>query len=132
MPKSWDNSPACLNFNLHLTSLSGLNAIYLTLLHIVYGIYPDISRYTASINKGLIFWLILPFFQVKTEVHKNCDHPEFNQELHVPFQVNIPNEVSVSFVMKFEIINLTYLTYLRWCVEKKNVFTLETTVKTCT
>jgi len=24
--------------------------------------------------------------EVKTEVHKNCDHPEFNQELHVPFQ----------------------------------------------
>lgn len=24
--------------------------------------------------------------EVKTEIHKNCDHPEFNQELHVPFQ----------------------------------------------
>lgn len=24
--------------------------------------------------------------EVKTEVHKNCDHPEFNQQLHVPFQ----------------------------------------------
>lgn len=42
------------------------------------------------------FSLLFLFLQGRTATHENCDHPEFNQELRVPFQVKHKNYLSIS------------------------------------
>lgn len=63
-------------------------------------------------------------FQARTDVHKNCDHPEFKQGLHVPFQVQIVFALAVIGYAKIETMLVSLTLFLLGVAKMKFLLTV--------